>query len=310
MVEVDVVDVRTLQHALRYLYTDIYDDEWLPTIGYAGPVEAASQIKSNDQHPETEPKILHDDDLFPQEPDLESADARSHVSYHQIEEQSERLESEDLHQREHSNSRHAMESGDSHDCSIAWKDKSGDVCSNTKARTNTLVYIFADYYQISDLKILAVGKFAAALETVCREDLSDLCHLVYETAPSTAHNLRSCLSNALATHGQQLIGNASFMSTVLTLPEFLRDCFSSLVRLYQVASEEKDAAVTASLAAEDAAKEANRKGQDDKQRVVAQVNQARRCRHCALDNNVFFEQEGSHLGRMEYSFRCRCRTRY
>ncbi|KAK0837996.1 hypothetical protein LTS02_017857, partial [Friedmanniomyces endolithicus] len=75
------------------------------------------------------------------------------------------------------------------------------------------------------------------------------------------------------------------MDAVLDLPELLRDCFSDLVGHYQTAFAERDAAIGASLKAEDESKDANAKGQVEKERVIAQVNQARRCRHCALENN-------------------------
>jgi hypothetical protein len=97
---------------------------------------------------------------------------------------------------------------------------------------------------------------------------------------------------------------------VLTLPELLHDAFYCAIRQYLATSDERDAAVSARLEAEDSAKEANRRGQEDKQRLIAQVNQARRCRHCSLENNVRFESERSSLGRTEYSSRCTCRTRY
>lgn len=100
------------------------------------------------------------------------------------------------------------------------------------------------------------------------------------------------------------------MKAALALPELLHDAFSCVVRQHLITSDERDAAVSARLEAEDSAKEANRRGQEDKQRIIAQVNQARQCRHCSLENNVRFEREGSSRGRTEYSFRCTCRTRY
>lgn len=182
--------------------------------------------------------------------------------------------------------------------------------SSANLRVHTLVYILEDYYQVPDLRRLAVNKFAAALDMEDEEGLGDICHLVYRVAPSTACDLRSCLSNAIAVNGRTLNKDKTFMDAVLDLPELLRDCFSDLVGHYQTAFAERDAAISASLKAEDESKDANVKGQVEKERVIAQVNQARRCRHCALENNVRFEQETSHLGRSEYSFRCRCRTRY
>lgn len=77
-----------------------------------------------------------------------------------------------------------------------------------------------------------------------------------------------------------------------------------------ITPDEKDAAIRARLEAEEHTNEASRKGQEDKQNVIARVNQAPRCRHCSLENNVRFELERSHLGKSGYSFTCICRTIY
>lgn len=190
------------------------------------------------------------------------------------------------------------------------EDRPEAVCSKARLRTNTLVYILADYIQVPELKTLAVRKLADALEDDCQDDLGDVCHLVYTSTSSTSWDLRSCLANAIARRGQSLVNDAAFMRTALALPELLRDSFSCVVRQHQATSDEKDAAVRARLEAEERTNEASRKGQEDKQNVIARVNQARGCRHCSLENNVRFELERSHLGRSEYSFRCICRTKY
>lgn len=161
------------------------------------------------------------------------------------------------------------------------------------------MYILADYIQVPDLRVLAVRKFAATLEGGCQDGLGDLCHLVYRSAPSTASDLRSCLTNWIASNGQQLIDDTRFMQVALTLPELLQDAFFCAIQQHLVTSDVRDAAITARLVAEDSAKEANRRGQEDKQRIITQVDQARRCRHCSLENNVRFEREGSYLGRTE-----------
>lgn len=190
------------------------------------------------------------------------------------------------------------------------RDDSEAARNKARLEINTFVYILADYIQVPDLKALAVRKFAATLEGDCQDGLGDVCHLVYRSAPSTASDLRSCLIEWIASNGQKLIDDTKFIQIALTLPELLYDAFSCAIRQHLVTSDERDAAVSARLEAEDSATEANRRGQEDKQRLIARVNQARRCRHCSLENNVRFEREGSSLGRTEYSFRCTCRTRY
>jgi hypothetical protein len=100
------------------------------------------------------------------------------------------------------------------------------------------------------------------------------------------------------------------MDAALALPELLRDSFLCVVRQHRTTSDERDAAVAMRLEAEDSAKEENERGQQDKQIAIMQVNQARRCRHCSLENNVRFERERSYIGRSDYSFRCTCRTKY
>lgn len=118
-----------------------------------------------------------------------------------------------------------------------------------------------------------------------------MCILVYKSVPSTALALRSYLSSAVASQAQQLVEDAAFLETALRIPELLRDIIFSLVRQYQVTCDKRDAAIASSLKAEEAVMEANKRGQEDKVRVVAQVNNPRRCRHCSLENNVFFEPE-------------------
>lgn len=56
--------------------------------------------------------------------------------------------------------------------------------------------------------------------------------------------------------------------------------FRCSVRQQQVTSDERGAALSARLQAEDAANKANQKGQEDEHRVITQVNQAHRCRDC------------------------------
>ena len=295
----DVVDSSALQRTLSYLYTDSYDDETLPHINYIAPDTNDLQQSSDSEVFGPEPIELH-------ESVIEELGAVAPVP----ESDPRIMATEGIIQCEQSS---PIVSGAVEDCLCCRTfamDERKSSCNNTKLRANTLVYILADYCRIPDLKRLAMKKFAAALEEICLKDFGDICHLVYEVAPPNALDLRLCLSNAIASHGKQLVEDASFMESTLLLPQLLRDIFSCVVQQHRITAEERDAAVAASLKAEDEAKAANKKGQEDKQHVIAQVNQARRCRHCSLENNVFFEQEHAYLGRSEYSFRCRCRTKY
>lgn len=120
-----------------------------------------------------------------------------------------------------------------------------------------------------DFKALAVRKFAATSEGDCQDGLGDVCHLVYRSAPSTASDLRSCLIESIASNRQKLIDDTKFIQIAVTLPELLYDAFSCAIRQRLVTSHERDAVVSARLGAEDSATEANRRGQEDKQRLIA-----------------------------------------
>lgn len=187
--------------------------------------------------------------------------------------------------------------------------KPSAVCNNTKLRTNTLVYIFADYYQISDLKLLAVKKFKVAAhrpERLCLRGFDKVCHEVYQSAPPTATALRLCLSDIVAEHASTIIEDDSFMSTALLLPALLSDAFSGMIRRLKEASEDGDNIIAELIDA----KAQVEKSEEKRHRMANEVNEARQCRHCSLENNVIFEDESPHLNRLDYSFRCKCRTRY
>jgi hypothetical protein len=141
-------------------------------------------------------------------------------------------------------------------------------CNKGRLETNTLVYILADYIQVPELDALAVRKFAATLEGDCQDGLGDVCYLVYRSAPSTVLELRSCLADSIASSGQELINDTAFMGAALAPPELLRDSFSYVVRQHRTTSDERDAAVAMRLEAEDSAKGANERGQQDKQRII------------------------------------------
>ncbi|KAG8630853.1 hypothetical protein KVT40_002472 [Elsinoe batatas] len=163
----------------------------------------------------------------------------------------------------------------------------------SRLRVNTLVYTLADYYNIPDLAQLASTKFEAALNYGYQE----ICRLVYESAPLPASVLRSCLCNVIARDGRKAIKDEAMMNTAIELPGLLRDCFVKLVTTNQRLSEERDEAVALKLIAEEVAKEANRRGQQEKENVISQVNGARNCRHCGVANNVLFQLEDSRFGR-------------
>jgi hypothetical protein len=155
------------------------------------------------------------------------------------------------------------------------------------------------------------------LKKVSGQCLGEICDLVYISAPLTAWDLRSCLTAAIANSVDRLVKNQCFMDKVLTLPNLLRDSFPILARQHVTAINERDAAVARALKAEGAARqaenatrEAEQRGIDEKSRLIAQVNQARKCRHCSLTNNVMFETEHTVFGGIGQALRCKCRTRY
>ena len=301
VVEVDVVDPSALQRTLSYLYTDMYDDEKLPMIDYVASEMNVLPHGAEGKTPGPEPRELEESAF---------GGAGAVVSSPQSDAQPMQTDTQDIIECEQRSTLVSAAGEDRVNRCACRKDETDTVCNNVRLRANTLVYILADYCQILELKRLSIKKFAAALEDICLEGFDDICHLVYEVAPPNALDLRLCLSEAIARHGQQLVEDASFMETTLLLPQLLREVFFCIVSQHRTTSAERDAALAASLKAEDEAKAANKKGQEDKQHVIAQVNQARRCRHCSLENNVLFECEHVYLGRSEYSFRCKCRTRY
>ena len=225
VVEVDVVDSSALQRTLSYLCTDVYDDETLPLIDYVAAETNNLQHTPDDGTLEAGQCKLN-------ESVVEKVDA--FVSMPQSDAQTTQTEIEDITQSEQLSPPVSAVDEDDADCCTQRKDERKSVCNNTKLQANTLVYILADYCQISELKRLAMKKFAAVLEEICPKDFGDICHLVYEVAPPSAHDLRLCLSNAIASHGQQLVQDASFMETTLSLPQLLRDVFSSTRDSHQV----------------------------------------------------------------------------
>jgi hypothetical protein len=310
VITVDIVDASVLQLALTYLYTGDYDDAE-SALAQALPESENTNPKSDGEDIEDKANGSHMDSLL--SGGLEDDDDRSEgASASTISYEADAMLTDSGGLSGHERLNPTYESAchcDNHDRKLAGQVAKA-ACSKGRLETNTLVYILADYIQVPELEALAVRKFAATLEGVCRDGLRDVCYLVYRSAPSTALQLRSCLANSIASSGQELINDTKFMDVALGLPELLRDSFSCVVRQHCTTSDERDAAVAMRLEAENSAKEANERGQEDKQRIITQVNQARRCRHCSLENNVRFEREGSCLGRSDYSFRCTCRTKY
>lgn len=303
-----VADPCTLEHALSYLYTGEYD-EGRSCFGREHTLEAIGEVGESTVLSPNVAATTQGDEL----PLLsESGSARSeNDGLSPLPRFGDQQNPTGTGLQSHQGALVMMDKaegeGDS-SCSSHQKDDSKLPGRNARLCINAHVYRFADYYQIPGLKELAVKKFEDALEDKYENGFHEVCQLVYGRTPSS--DLRSRLAHAIVSGGGRLLEDEEFMSAALGLPELLRDCFTNLTFQYQTVSEERDAALGAKLKAEDIAKEANQKGQDEKQRIVAQVNQARRCRHCSLENNVQFQREWSHLGRSEYSFRCRCRTRY
>ncbi|KAK0837997.1 hypothetical protein LTS02_017858 [Friedmanniomyces endolithicus] len=182
IVEVDIVDPDTLHRALTYLYTGTYGDADVPTsnavaldsehnsILEASGLDVLTATNDNAQN--------HSD-----ESDLDSADAAIPSAHSQaqptlpdtevtVQEESPVVADGGDDFKSNDNCDHAIE-----------ERKSGR--SSANLRVHTLVYILADYYQVPDLRRLAVNKFAAALDMEDEEGLGDICHLVYRVAPST-----------------------------------------------------------------------------------------------------------------------------
>lgn len=220
IVEVEIADLPTLQRALTYLYTGSYNDQSL--ISFDGTPQEPNHLQYGNAY------IAMNTELGEgRETSVQSRDSAAEIEINEGHTSSSsrtgQLKPPDLVQHDETNSNADYEPEDHCQCSKNQSNKPKAVCSNARLRANALVYILADYYQIPGLKRLAVSKFASALEKICQMDFGEVCFLVYKSVPSTALELRSCLSSAIVSYGQQVIEDASFLDTALLLPELLRD---------------------------------------------------------------------------------------
>lgn len=232
VITVDITDASTLQLALRYPYTgNCHDDGESRAVTHNFSRSEATQVEPNDGDPQDDLGGSRADALLPKglEDEIDGSEGTV-ASTPQGKAMLMLLDTRDpqLHERLDQNREETgQESNGYHD---PIEDRPKVFCSKARLRTNTLVYILADYIKVSELKALAVSKLADALEDDCQDDLGDVCHLVYTSISSTSWDLRSCLANVIASRGQSLINDAAIMSTALVLTELLRDSFSCVVR--------------------------------------------------------------------------------
>jgi hypothetical protein len=144
---VDIADKHTLEHALTYLYTGQYEDEQPLTKDEIVSNPKDSQSTSNG---ETCTVNL-----------LKTDQNSSYISSHEAGENPTQFTAQLTEVR---NADHPREPQLSADTNAPFADTrhscTSPDCYCTKLRTNTFVYIVADYYQIPGLKHLAVAKFS------------------------------------------------------------------------------------------------------------------------------------------------------
>jgi hypothetical protein len=185
---------------------------------------------------------------------------------------------------------------------------------------NAYVYIVAEYYQIPQLRDLAVSKFCKTSKDFCLPGFKDVVALVYGSeALSTAQELRTAICSTVVRNATALISDGTFMDECVKLPDLMREVFPRLVAEYENRSEMEKRRNTelttesTSLAlrlestkAEAAGVEARlREAKEETVNTRRKVNESKCCRHCGKENNIFFEYDYS-----TYSLRCVCRTRY
>ena len=103
VVAVDVVDTCTLQRTLTYLYTDIYDDERLPSIDYAASETNDLLDKSDGEASWIELRKLNESALRFRAFETELEEVEACVSSPQFDEQSMQPKTQDPLQREQLN---------------------------------------------------------------------------------------------------------------------------------------------------------------------------------------------------------------
>jgi hypothetical protein len=87
------------------------------------------------------------------------------------------------------------------------------------------------------------------------------------------------------------------------MPELCRDLFIDTVRQNQLLTLTVNTTLMSMNAAIDVHQASTAQTEIEMLRMIEEVNNAKCCRHCGLENNVYFEHEGLPL-------QCKCRTRY
>ncbi|KAL8778190.1 MAG: hypothetical protein Q9213_007526 [Squamulea squamosa] len=97
-----------------------------------------------------------------------------------------------------------------------------------KLALHAAMYVTADKYDVSTLKVLALAKFSTALvDRWDKEDLSEVIRFVYENTVSSDRGLRGSLVPILVQHKQKLRTDEAFMKLVETHGEFAVDLINA-----------------------------------------------------------------------------------
>lgn len=240
MIHVDVVDADALRRALNYLYTGSYKDEQLPLNEHlaSAPMTDMRKVDSRTQLDSVGGDEIAQPKVTPLQSGGECVPPPRYEKLAPI-------------------VRNSEPSVDQHNCLSTGKHEPEHICAGAEARTDRLVYLLADCYQIPDLKTLAAEKFETRLMKTCQHCLGEACRLVYGSTPSTAVELRSSLSRAIARHGRHLVRDPAFMETLA--PALLRDALRLAVQQRHDARTARDAAVATALQAQMALEKAHQK---------------------------------------------------
>lgn len=160
---------------------------------------------------------------------------------------------------------------------------------------------------------LATLKFQAASKDFNQPGFAEVLALVYESVPDSARELKSILCSMAVRHASALVVDESFMEVAAQLPAFAREILPSLVVDYESKLEEKQGKIRGLISELDILRndlhhtqDHVRSAEEEAKNRRKQVNNAKRCRHCGKENNLFYERDLLD----QYSLRCVCRTRY
>ena len=193
---------------------------------------------------------------------------------------------------------------------------------------NSRVYAVADYYQIRNLKTLAVAKFSDAGAIWCEEGFVEVIEEVYHSTPSTDKTLRDLTCQLAVEHSRKLINNAIFMAALSQQGEFATDFVHMLAVKHDQELSAKAIFITklqdyAEINGETLQNEIQRlsttlgieKAKAARIRMYMlsirdEVNSADTCRHCHVSCNALLEQIGT-SDQPHLRLRCSgCNTKY